>query len=166
MTAKVRQGIVKSMPIPITIRNGQLRDQTAITNYNLQLAWETEHKRLDPYVVSAGVRAVLENPNRGTYFVAEVDGQIAGQLMITHEWSDWRNGDIWWIQSVFVHPDYRKHGIFKALYHHTRQSAVQAGAVMLRLYVEKDNQRAQQVYQNLGMVLSDYYLMEENLPKP
>jgi GNAT superfamily N-acetyltransferase len=165
MTEKVQTDILRSMSIALNIRRGRLGDQIAITNYNLQLAWETEHKRLDPYVVLAGVRAVLEDPSKGTYFVAETDDRIVGQLMITHEWSDWRNGDIWWIQSVYVHPDYRKTGIFKTLYHHTRQAAVESGAVMLRLYVEKDNQSAQRVYQNLGMTLSDYHLMEENLPK-
>lgn len=163
MTKQIRRGMVRDMSIEFTIRHGRPSDQTSITNYNLQLAWETEQKRLDPYVVLAGVRTVLENPSKGTYFVAETEGRIVGQLMITYEWSDWRNGDIWWIQSVYVHPDYRKRGIFKALYQHTRQVAVETGAVMLRLYVAKDNQPAQRVYQNLGMNLSDYYLMEEQL---
>ncbi len=138
---------------------------TVVATYNIQMAMETEQKKLDPYTVTAGVKAVLGDPNKGVYFVAEVDGRVVGQLMITLEWSDWRNGDIWWIQSVYVHPDFRKHGIFRQLHAHAKDEAVKAGAVMLRLYVEKENQRAQDVYRGLGMDEAHYVMMEQSLPR-
>ncbi len=147
------------------IRRGQMRDLVPITTYNIQMALETEHKRLDPYVVTAGVRQALGDEKKGVYFVAEIDGQVVGQLMITHEWSDWRNGDIWWIQSVYVHPDFRRQRIFKQLHAYATQQAILAGAVMLRLYVEKANTRAQQVYADLGMSMTEYLVMEQTLPK-
>lgn len=152
----------QSSPI---IRRAEMRDLTVITTFNIQMALETEQKRLDPYLVTAGVRAALQDQNKGIYFLAEVDGQVVGQLMITHEWSDWRNGDIWWIQSVYVHPEFRKRGIFKALHTHTKGAAIKAGAVMIRLYVEKENTRAQNVYTNLGLSLPGYLVMEQALPK-
>lgn len=86
---------------------------------------------------------------------------MVGQLMITHEWSDWRNGDIWWIQSVFVHPDHRRGGVFKTLYDHVRRVARDSKAAGLRLYVERENFNAQATYQKLGMKLTDYAVMEE-----
>jgi ribosomal protein S18 acetylase RimI-like enzyme len=153
------------IPLIRLIRRGQLRDLTVITTYNIQMALETEQKKLDPYVVTAGVRAALQDENKGIYFVAEIDGRVVGQLMITHEWYDWRNGDIGWIQSVYVHPEFRKQGVFKALHTHTRDAAIKAGAVMIRLYVERENTRAQDVYTNLGMSLPGYLVMEQSLPR-
>lgn len=150
---------------PLTIRRGEPRDLNVITTYNIQMAQETEQKKLDPYVVTAGVRAALADEHKGIYFVAEVEGRVVGQLMITHEWSDWRNGDVWWIQSVYVLPEFRKQGVFKALHTHTRAAAIEAGAAMLRLYVERDNARAQDVYKTLGLSLSGYLMMEQSLPR-
>ncbi len=149
----------------IVIRLGEIRDLVTITHSNIQMAMETEHKQLDAYVVTGGVRAALEDANKGIYFVAEIGGKVVGQLMITHEWSDWRNGDVWWIQSVYVQPDFRKLGVFKKLHAHTRRQAINAGAVMIRLYVEKENTRAQKVYTDLGLGMTDYLLMEQSLPR-
>src|SRR5689334_14458476 len=105
-----------SVSDPITIRDARAEDTLIIAVYNVAMAIETEKIRLDPEVVRRGVRAVLEDESKGRYFVAEANGKVAGQLLITHEWSDWRDGDIWWIMSVYVHPDYRRRGVFRALY--------------------------------------------------
>lgn len=164
----VRGGVcryVYGMTSSPLIRRGEARDLIPITTFNIQMALETEQKKLDPYVVTAGVRAALEDEAKGIYFVAEIDGRVVGQLMITHEWSDWRNGDIWWIQSVYVHPDFRKQGVFKALHTHTRDAAIKAGAVMIRLYVERENTRAQDVYKSLGLSVPGYLVMEQALPR-
>jgi GNAT superfamily N-acetyltransferase len=143
-----------------TVRPATIHDAQAIVDFNLAMALETENLRLDPQILWAGVRAALADPLKATYFVGECDGKLAGVLMITHEWSDWRNGDIWWIQSVYVHPDFRRHGVFKAMYQHTEQAAKQSGAIGLRLYVVDHNQAAQKTYERLGMHLSEYVVME------
>src|SRR5262245_37483641 len=104
--------------MPPTVRSARPEDAAVIAEYNRLLALETEHKVLDPSVLAAGVQALLEDPHKGRYFVAEDAGQPIGQLMLTYEWSDWRNGWIWWIQSVYVRGDYRRRGIFRALYEH------------------------------------------------
>src|SRR3954463_13655625 len=119
----------------LVVRSARVSDADVLADYNVRMARETEAMARDPATVGRGVRAVLADPSKGTYFVAEVDGRVVGQLMITHEWSDWRDGDIWWIQSVYVHPEHRKVGAFKALYRHAEQQACRAGAVGIRLYV-------------------------------
>ena len=130
-------------------------------NGNLRLAWETEQRRLDPATVTAGVQALLNDATRGIYFVAEVDGQPAGQLLITHEWSDWRNGDFWWIQSVYVLETFRGGGVFRALFEHVEVLAKARKDVCgLRLYVEADNSRAQAAYRRLGLNKTDYEMYE------
>jgi GNAT superfamily N-acetyltransferase len=143
-----------------TVRPATIHDAQTIVDFNLAMAMETENLRLDPQVLLAGVRAALADPLKATYFVGECGGQLAGVLMITHEWSDWRNGDIWWIQSVYVHPDFRRHGVFKAMYQHTENAAKQSGAIGLRLYVVDHNQAAQKTYERLGMHVSEYVVME------
>jgi GNAT superfamily N-acetyltransferase len=143
-----------------TVRPATIHDAQTIIDFNLAMALETENLRLDPRILSAGVRAALADPLKATYFVGECGGQLAGVLMITHEWSDWRNGDIWWIQSVYVHPDFRRHGVFKAMHHHVEQAAKQSGAIGLRLYVVDHNQTAQKTYERLGMNVSEYVVME------
>jgi ribosomal protein S18 acetylase RimI-like enzyme len=116
---------------------------------------------LDPGVVKAGVLAVVENPTRGHYWVAETDGRIVGQIQTTFEWSDWRNGMLWWIQSVYVHPDFRRRGIYSTLYRHVESLASRQPDVCgIRLYVERDNEPAQQTYSALGMSMTDYRVME------
>lgn len=153
------------MPDEIRVRRGELKDAVTIAAYNIHMALETEHKRLDPYTVSAGVRNALEDESKGIYFVAEAGSRVIGQLMITHEWSDWRNGDVWWIQSVYVHPDFRKQGVFKQLFAKAEDGARAAGAVMIRLYVENDNAGAQKSYENLGMTKTAYAIMEKPIER-
>src|SRR3954452_8892223 len=115
-------------PAPL-IRDATPADAATIVDFNARMARETEGLTLDPAVLSRGVRAALADPAKAIYFVAEIDRRVVGQLMITHEWSDWRDGDIWWVQSVYVHPEYRRRGIFRTLYAHARERARAAGAV-------------------------------------
>ena len=108
-----------------------------------------------------GVKALLNDSAKGTYFLAEMDGLIVGQLLITYEWSDWRNGTFWWLQSVFVDPAYRGHGVFKALFQHVRRLAAERDDVCgLRLYMDSHNARARQVYERLGMKHAGYEVFE------
>jgi ribosomal protein S18 acetylase RimI-like enzyme len=136
-----------------------------IISFNTAMALETESLSLDQELISPGVCAVLSDERKGIYFVAEIEGKIAGQMMITFEWSDWRNGTIWWIQSVYVPTGFRRQGVFKSLYQYVREEARKADVVALRLYVERDNKAAQKTYESLGMHLSHYLLMEEALPR-
>jgi ribosomal protein S18 acetylase RimI-like enzyme len=152
--------IVSRVNPTLSIRTALPSDADVLADYNTRIARETESITLDPATVSRGVRAALADPQKAIYFVAEVEGRVVGQLMITHEWSDWRDGDIWWVQSVYVHPDYRKIGAFKALYRHAEQAARAAGAVGIRLYVDAHNEVAQAAYTRLGMHLSNYRVME------
>lgn len=126
------------------------------------MALETENRQLDATRVGAGVRALLNDPTKGVYFVAACDGVLAGQLLITYEWSDWRNGDIWWLQSVFVHPDFRRLGVFRALFARLKEEALaDPGVVGLRLYVEEQNTRAHETYRQLGLAEGGYFVMEQ-----
>ena len=157
-----------STPQPLedlVIRRGQLRDQVTIAAYNIRLALETENKRLDPYQVSAGVRAVLEDPVKGVYFVADLGGRVIGQLMVTREWSDWRNADIWWIQSVYVHGDFRGQGVFSKLHAAAVEAAQVEEAGLMRLYVEDNNASAQAVYEKLGFHKPGYAVMEQKIER-
>ena len=125
------------------------------------MAQETEGLALDTDVVRPGVAAVLADDALGFYLVAEVDGQAAGQLMVTYEWSDWRNRLWWWIQSVYVRPEFRRRGVYTALHRHVAGAALAAGGVCgLRLYVEQENSKAQQVYQSLDMYNTRYHMYE------
>src|SRR5437773_10518567 len=118
----------------VHVRSARPADAPIIADFNIRMAEETEGLVLKELVINTGVRAVFTDPSRGEYFVAEIDGRVVGCLMITHEWSDWRNGDIWWIQSVFVHADFRRRGVFSALYQHAANAARAAKAVGARLY--------------------------------
>jgi GNAT superfamily N-acetyltransferase len=145
----------------VQTRDAQAHDLDFIAGGNAAMALETEHKRLDPAIVRAGVQAAFDDPGRGRYFVAEIDGKVVGQLMITFEWSDWRNGVFWWIQSVYVAPQARRQGVFRTLYGHVERLAKETpGVCGLRLYVENDNIRAQQTYLGCGMVDAGYLVME------
>lgn len=128
------------------------------------MARETEGIALDLEVLRAGVAAVFEAPARGRYFVAETDGRVVGQLMVTYEWSDWRNANVWWIQSVYVWPEHRQAGVYRALYAHVQAEARSAGAAGLRLYVDRRNAAAQTVYARLGMDGDHYLLFEHMFP--
>lgn len=146
---------------PLLIRSATLEDAELIADYNAAIALETEHKVLDRAKLLAGVRHAIERPEVARYFLAEVDGRVAGQLMITTEWSDWRNANFWWIMSVYVHADFRSRGVFKGLYRHVEALArADAGVCGLRLYVERENGRAQEVYRRLGMKDAQYAVYE------
>lgn len=143
------------------IRAAREDDTAVIAAFNRAMAHETEHLELPESRVLAGVQGLLQRPDYGRYYLAEIDGQIAGQTMITFEWSDWRNGVFWWLQSVYVHPDFRRAGVFKALYRHIEQEARADNTCCgLRLYVEESNGKAQQTYAALGMTPRDYRLFE------
>jgi ribosomal protein S18 acetylase RimI-like enzyme len=143
------------------IRRATAADAPTLARYNEAMAWETEHLRLDPARVLAGTQSALADPAKGFYLVAEQEGDIVGQLMITYEWSDWRNGVFWWIQSVYVAPAHRGAGVFRALYREVESMAQrQPGVCGLRLYVESDNERAQAAYHRLGMRTTSYRLLE------
>lgn len=146
-----------------------------IVTSNRALARETEGHDLDEPTVAAGVAALLADPKKGRYFLAEfeddasshaaerkpaVTREPAGQLMVTLEWSDWRNGPIWWIQSVYVSSQHRRRGVYRALHEHVQQAARAAGAVGLRLYVDQDNAAAQATYRSVGMEESRYRMYE------
>ncbi len=145
----------------LTIRDAAPADAEIIARFNSAMAEETEGRPLQPDTIREGVAAVLGDPAKGRYWVAEVDGEVVGQLMVTYEWSDWRNGVLWWIQSVYVPPAWRRRGVFSSLYHHVESAATaQADVCGLRLYVERDNAGAQSTYRSLGMSESNYRVME------
>jgi ribosomal protein S18 acetylase RimI-like enzyme len=148
----------------IRIRAGRADDADVIAEFNARLARETESLELDRVTVLAGVRAALADASKGRYFVAtDGTGRVVGQLMLTREWSDWRNADIWWIMSVYVDAEFRGLGVFKSLYRHVEALAREEGAAALRLYVEKENAAAQRTYAKLGMSKTHYLLMEATL---
>ena len=145
----------------IAVGRATTEDVAAIAQFNIAMAAETEDLALDPQTVHAGVAAVVSDDRRGFYLVARSDGKAVGSLMITYEWSDWRNGNLWWIQSVYVVPSARKQGIFRLLYDNVISLAKQSGdAAGVRLYVEKDNRGAQEVYGKLGMSETAYRVFE------
>ncbi|MGN2243609.1 GNAT family N-acetyltransferase [Frateuria sp. GZRR33] len=153
------------MPASQTIRPATRADIPHLVEWNAAMAQETEAKALDRTVLARGVEGVFDEPRRGFYLVAERDGTAVGSLLVTYEWSDWRCGDFWWIQSVYVVPEARRGGVFRALYAAVRDKARAAGAVGLRLYVETENQRAQRTYAELGMEPCHYFMYEEGLPR-
>jgi ribosomal protein S18 acetylase RimI-like enzyme len=149
----------------IAIRRAGADDAQVLVDFNRAMALETEGKELLPEVIGAGVRALLANPAAGFYVVAEMDGRVVGALMLTKEWSDWRNGAFWWIQSVYVRPEYRRRGVYRSLYQHLQQLATADPAVCgFRLYVERENAAAQAVYRRLGMAETHYLVYEELKP--
>ena len=147
------------------IRIARESDIPALVEFNQAMALETEHKRLDGEVLTAGVTAVFGDSAKGFYVVVEDSGVVAAGLMVTTEWSDWRNGWFWWIQSVYVRPEHRGSGLYGKMYEFVKSKASEAGNVCgFRLYVEKENERAQRVYEKLGMDRT-YYLMYEEETK-
>ena len=149
------------------IRSATRDDADAIIEFNRAMAIETEHRRLDLHRLREGVLALLAKPDYGFYLVAEVPDEghhrVVGQLMITYEWSDWRNGVFWWIQSVYVVPDRRGQGLFRAMYEHILvKSKANAQVCGIRLYVERENHRAQTVYQRVGLNQSVYTVFEQD----
>jgi len=149
--------------VNITVRDATPADIDAIVGYNQRLAVETEGKSLDPAVIGAGVRRGFASPEMCRYFVAEADGRVIGTTMLTYELTDWRDGVIWWLQSVFIEPDFRRHGVFRAVYRHIENLARRHPDVRgLRLYVHRDNARAMKTYEALGMDKAGYELYEHD----
>lgn len=147
------------------IRRAEPDDAPVITGFNLGIALETENLRLRPKTVRAGVAKLLENPGFGFYLVAELDGQTVGSLMVTTEWSDWRCGQFWWIQSVYVLPEFRKRGIYRRMHEKVKELARENDNVCgFRLYVEKENFAAQAAYLKTGMCQTGYRMFEELKP--
>lgn len=149
----------------VKIRNAVREDGPKLVQFNLSIARETEDMQLDDQVLTSGINAVFDDPKRGFYLVAEVDGKAAGSLMVISEWSDWRDGAFWWIQSVYVEPEFRRNGVFRALYEEVRKRAGNTSRVCgCRLYVERDNAAAQTTYARLGFVETNYKVFEELFP--
>jgi ribosomal protein S18 acetylase RimI-like enzyme len=147
------------------IRVATAEDAEVLVEFNAAMALETEGKELLPEVIGAGVRSLLQKGASGFYVVAEERGRVVGSLLITKEWSDWRNGDFWWIQSVYVRPELRRQGIYKRLYRHVQEMAAKdPGVCGFRLYVERENRRAQATYGALGMKETRYMVFEELKP--
>ncbi|MFT5676789.1 MAG: ribosomal protein S18 acetylase RimI-like enzyme [Paraglaciecola sp.] len=147
----------------IKIRTALSSDLNALVNFNQSMARETENKELDSKVLESGVGALIADLSKGFYLVVEQDCQVIGSLMVTNEWSDWRNAAFWWIQSVYVLPQYRRKGIYAMLYQEVKLLAKKDGNVCgWRLYVEKDNLIAQKTYEALGMNESHYLMFEES----
>ncbi len=144
----------------ITVRTATRNDIDIIVAFNDGLARETENKMLDLEVVRAGVKNFLSEPSRGCYFLAESGRDVVGQIMITYEWSDWRNGNFWWLQSVYVASTARGTGVFSDILAHIRSLAEADPAVCgIRLYVDKDNRAAQSTYRARGFEFSNYEVM-------
>lgn len=146
----------------INIRLAEKRDIEAITEFNMAMALETEGKKLDRHTLESGVEAMFENDEHGFYIVAENESNTVGSLMITTEWSDWRNGLFWWIQSVYVKEEFRRKGIYRKMYEFIKDQAKKDDKIAgFRLYVEKNNLAARKVYESLGMQETYYRLYEE-----
>ncbi len=144
----------------ILVRKAVPSDVPSIIDFQLKMAWETEKVKLEKKIVTSGVRAVFEDQSHGLYFVAEDNKKVMASLLITNEWSDWRNCNVWWFQSVYVTPDFRRQGVFRMMYTHVRQLAEKEGVAGLRLYVEKNNSRAKKTYESLGMSSEHYSFYE------
>ena len=143
------------------IRDAAPTDAGTIADFNNRLAEETEARTLDPNLIGSGVASLLADPSKGRYWVAESGDQIIGQIGISFEWSDWRNGMLWWIQSVYVHKNHRRKGVYSSLYQHVESLARNDPEVIgIRLYVEKNNERAQSTYAKLGMKKTHYQIMQ------
>lgn len=150
------------MATEFNIRAARPDDASVLVEFNRAIARETENRELPLEVVSNGVEALLDDANKGFYVIAENDGVIAGTLMVTNEWSDWRNGMFWWIQSVYVKAEFRRRGVYRLLYNYVREQADSSpGVCGFRLYVERDNVAAQKTYESLGMHETVYKMYEE-----
>lgn len=149
--------------IDIIITKGQIEDVESIAQFQVDMAMESEGTQLDKDTVTKGVSAAMADENKGLYYIARVDGKAVGSLMLTREWSDWNNGWYWWIQSVYVEPDYRRQGVYKSMYQAVCTDAKQQNVAQVRLYVDKTNTRGQEVYSSLGMQESHYLIYETTL---
>ena len=154
---------VETMPDALSVRTGQEKDIDTLVKFNIALAHETEQKQLSPPIVTKGVQMLFNNPRYGFYVIAETEDEIVGCCMVTYEWSDWRCGLFWWIQSVYVRPGFRRRGIFRKLYEFLKQKASQERNICgFRLYVEQSNHTGQNTYAGVGMKQSPYKFYEES----
>jgi ribosomal protein S18 acetylase RimI-like enzyme len=144
----------------IVIRKAIPADADIIIDFQQKMAWETEQKILESELIKKGVEAVFKVPSRGEYYVANANGSVISSLLITYEWSDWRNANVWWIQSVYVIPGYRRQGIFRLMYLFIKSEADRQHVAGLRLYVESNNCIAQKTYESLGMKDEHYRMYE------
>jgi ribosomal protein S18 acetylase RimI-like enzyme len=145
----------------IRVRRATIADAKTIANFNSAIAKETEHLDLDRKRLLRGVKALLNDASKGYYILGEIEGQIAGQLMITYEWSDWRAATFWWVQSVYVLPEFRGAGVFSQLFRYVEKAARKNKSVCgIRLYVEHGNAHAKQTYERLGMKQANYDMYE------
>lgn len=145
-----------------TVRSAGPTDLEVIVEFNRRLALETEGKELDSALLRAGVQAGLADADKMTYFLAEEGGEVVGQMAVTREWSDWRNGWFWWVQSVYVRRESRRQGVFRTLFQQVEQAARRTPSVIgIRLYVDHDNLGALEVYARLGLARTDYMLLEK-----
>ena len=144
----------------IIIRKASPSDVPTIIDFQQKMAWETEKMTLEPETVTRGVNAVFLDQSRGQYYVAETNGEVIASLLITFEWSDWRNCNVWWFQSVYVVPEFRRHGVFRKMYTYIRNLAEKQDIAGLRLYVETKNAIAKKTYEALGMSCEHYSFYE------
>lgn len=143
------------------VRKAKTNDRSLIVDFQIYMAHETENTELNPETVNRGVTAVMEDPNKGQYYVAEKQGKIVGSLLTTYEWSDWRNGTVLWIQSVYVKPEFRRKGIYRKLYSHVKNLVLNNDELFgIRLYADKSNTTAHKAYQKLGMNPDHYITFE------
>ena len=144
-----------------TTRKAQVSDINALVNFNQLMAKETEDMELDSDILTLGVSNLINDVSKGFYLVAEVESQVVGSLMVTTEWSDWRNSEFWWIQSVYIVPKFRRKGLYSALYNEVKSLGDKAQNVCgYRLYVERENRVAQRTYEALDMHESHYLMYE------
>ena len=145
----------------LKIRRATINDVSIIAEYNYNLAFETEDKKLDIDVLTRGVKSLIEDESKGVYYLCEIDGKVVGQIMYTFEWSDWRNKTFLWVQSVYVDKEYRQKGVFKSLYNYVKSFCDNDDSIGgIRLYVEKQNKNAQSTYKSLGMIECEYDMYE------
>jgi GNAT superfamily N-acetyltransferase len=148
------------------IRTASLEHADSIIDFNIALCLESEGKTLDRSIVSEGVKRFILEPSRGKYFVAIINGEVVGQTAYTFEWSDWRNGEIWWIQSVYVKPNFRGIGVFTSLFEHIKQlGEANSDCCGIRLYMERENSNARQSYARLGFEETGYEVFENLFKK-
>ena len=155
-TARLKDYKTQSMKI----RKAIPEDATVIIDFQKKMAWETERLKLASEKVDNGVKRVFSESGKGEYWVADDNGKVIASLLITYEWSDWRNADVWWFQSVYVLPEYRRKGIFRQMYSTIKKEAEKQGVAGLRLYVETTNINAQKTYEALGMHCQHYRMYE------
>ena len=154
------QAVARRYDEDVNIRRAEPTDLKTIIDFNQRLAIESEGVQLDAERLRTGVTAQLNDSSRGFYLIAEADGRVVGQLALTFEWSDWRNATFWWLQNVYVAPEYRRRGVLTALYARVRELAAEQGVCGVRLYVEHENHAAQAAYRELGLSPAVYSMYE------